>query len=68
LIFRSISMPKYLITSRAGRRVAGQRNTGVGTALELSEAAAVVALKAGEIVPVASEAKPKKKPASSKGA
>jgi hypothetical protein len=30
-------MPRYAITETAGRFVAGQTNTGVGTVLELTE-------------------------------
>ena len=33
-------MARYLITERAGRFVAGHRNTGVGTALDLPPIAA----------------------------
>lgn len=33
-------MPTYIITEKAGRFVAGHRNTGVGTALEIPAIAA----------------------------
>lgn len=42
-------MPKYTITSKAGRQVAGQRNSGVGTTLDLTEAAAAEALARGDL-------------------
>lgn len=44
-------MKDYTITSKAGRRVAGQRNTGVGTTLRLPEDQAA-ALDAGELAEV----------------
>ena len=42
-------MPKYTITSKAGRNVAGQRNGGVGTELDLTEEQAAAALERGEL-------------------
>jgi hypothetical protein len=43
-------MPRYIITERAGRFVAGQTNTGVGTVLELTERAAAHELRLGTLV------------------
>lgn len=45
-------MAKYLITEKAGRFVAGHRNTGVGTALDLLPFAAEYELRLGTLVPV----------------
>ena len=44
-------MPRYLITEKAGRFVAGHRNTGVGTALDLPPIAAEHELRLGTLVP-----------------
>lgn len=46
-------MPRYAITSKAGRFVAGHNNTGVGSPLILSEKAAAYELSLGtiELVP-----------------
>lgn len=44
-------MARYLITEKAGRFVAGHRNTGVGTALELPPFAAAHELRLGTLVP-----------------
>jgi hypothetical protein len=44
-------MARYLITERAGRFVAGHRNTGVGTALDLPPIAAEHELRLGTLVP-----------------
>lgn len=44
-------MPRYIITERAGRFVAGHTNTGVGTALELTERAAAHEVRLGTLVP-----------------
>lgn len=44
-------MAKYLITEKAGRFVAGHRNTGVGTALDLPPIAAEHELRLGTLVP-----------------
>lgn len=51
-------MPKYLITSKAGRTVAGHRNSGVGTELDLTEDAAASALERGELHQPGSEPAP----------
>jgi len=45
-------MAKYLITEKAGRFVAGHRNTGVGTVLDLLPFAAEYELRLGTLVPV----------------
>jgi hypothetical protein len=44
-------MVRYLITEKAGRFVAGHRNTGVGTVLELLPLAAEYELRLGTLVP-----------------
>jgi hypothetical protein len=44
-------MPKYRITEKAGRFVAGHRNTGVGTVLDIPGVAADYELKLGTLVP-----------------
>ncbi len=44
-------MPKYLITEKAGRFVAGHRNTGVGSTLDLPAVAAEYELTLGTLVP-----------------
>jgi hypothetical protein len=44
-------MAKYLITEKAGRFVAGHRNTGIGTVLELLPHAAEYELRLGTLVP-----------------
>lgn len=43
-------MAAYLFTSLAGRRVAGRKNTGVGTTVDLTADEAAAPLAAGEIV------------------
>ena len=43
-------MPRYAITERAGPFVAGIRNTGVGTVLELTERQAEHELRLGTLV------------------
>lgn len=43
-------MRRYIITSKARHRVAGQPNSGVGTALYLTEERAAAALASGEII------------------
>lgn len=52
-------MPRYAITEKAGRFVAGQTNTGVGTVLTLTEKQAAHELRLGSLqlcdVPVARE-------------
>ncbi|MCA1776045.1 MAG: hypothetical protein LC676_10680 [Loktanella sp.] len=45
-------MAKYQITKTAGRFVAGHRNTGVGTILDMPEAAAAFDLRTGALVPM----------------
>lgn len=42
-------MPRYAITETAGRFVAGQTNTGVGTVLELTETQAEPELRRGAL-------------------
>lgn len=44
-------MPRYIITERAGRFVAGHTNTGVGTALDLTERAAAHEVRLGTLKP-----------------
>jgi hypothetical protein len=46
-------MPRYIITKKAGRFVAGYRNTGVGTSLELTPAQAEHEVRLGTLVPEA---------------
>ena len=43
-------MPRYAITERAGPFVAGTRNTGVGTVLDLTERQAEHELRLGTLV------------------
>ncbi|MGN7870545.1 hypothetical protein [Paracoccus sp. 22332] len=43
-------MKTYVITDKAGRFVAGQRNPGVGTTLRLTEKAAEAGLREGALV------------------
>jgi len=43
-------MPRYAITERAGPFVAGFRNSGVGTVLELSERQAAHELRLGTLI------------------
>ena len=43
-------MPRYAITERAGRFVAGQNNTGVGSVLTLTEKQAEHELRLGTLV------------------
>ena len=45
-------MPRYAITERAGRFVAGHTNTGVGTVLTLTEKQAEHELRLGTLVRV----------------
>lgn len=49
-------MPKYAITEKAGRFVAGQTNPGAGTVLELTEKQAEHELRLGTLVAVKEEA------------
>ena len=58
-------MPRYAITETAGRFVAGQTNTGVGTILTLTEKQAehevrLGSLRALDVKPAAKQAKPAK--------
>ena len=58
-------MPRYAITETAGRFVAGQTNTGVGTVLELTEKQAehevrLGSLRALDVKPAAKATKPAK--------
>ena len=53
-------MPRYAITETAGRFVAGQTNTGVGTVLELTEKQAEHEVRLGSLR--ALDAKPEAKP------
>ncbi len=48
-------MPEYLITSAAGRQIGSARNTGVGTALEISDAFAAAFVAMGWLVPRVSD-------------
>lgn len=51
-------MPRYAITSKAGRMVAGHNNRGVGTILDLTAEAAAAALERGELVDLDAPAVP----------
>lgn len=59
-------MPRYIITEKAGRFVAGYRNTGVGTVLEIPAIAAEYEIILGtlraEDQPAASKAAPEAEP------
>ena len=44
-------MPKYRITEKAGRFVAGHRNTGAGTVLDIPAVAAEYEITLGTLVP-----------------
>lgn len=44
-------MQDYIITEKAGRIVAGHRNTGVGTTLSLTESQAKHELRLGTLIP-----------------
>ncbi len=44
-------MPRYIITERAGRFVAGHTNTGVGTTLDITERAAAHEVRLGTLIP-----------------
>lgn len=48
-------MPRYAITVKAGRFVAGQSNIGVGTILTLTDKQAEHELRLGTLVPVDAE-------------
>lgn len=43
-------MKSYVITEKAGRFVAGQRNPGVGTTLRLTDKAAEAGLREGALI------------------
>lgn len=43
-------MKTYVITEKAGRFVAGQRNPGVGTTMQLTDKAAEAGLREGALV------------------
>lgn len=45
-------MPRYAITEKAGRFVAGQNNTGVGSVLELTEKQAEYEVSLGTLQPL----------------
>lgn len=45
-------MNRYVTTRLAGRSVAGVNNPGVGSVIEVDEAAAALAVEKGELVPV----------------
>lgn len=46
-------MPRFAITEKAGRIVAGHSNTGIGTVFFLSDAQADAALAAGHLAALA---------------
>lgn len=50
-------LKKYRITEKAGRFVAGYRNNGVGTVLELSPKAAAHEVRLGTLIDVEAKAK-----------
>lgn len=43
-------MPRYVITEKAGRIVAGRRNSGVGTELDLTEQEAKAGVREGTLI------------------
>lgn len=45
-------MPRFAITEKAGRVVAGRNNTGVGSVLVLSDDDAASAIEEGALVPL----------------
>lgn len=55
-------MPRYAITEKAGRFVAGQTNNGAGTVLELTEKQAEHELRLGTLVPFDDEDAPEASP------
>lgn len=57
-------MPRYAITEKAGRFVAGQTNNGVGTVLTLTEKQAEHEVRLRSLMPLDVE---KPKPAAQKG-
>ena len=61
-------MAKYVTTRKAGKYVAGHKNEGPGTVLELSGKQAEYETALGTIVPAPEEPeKPAKKPSGGKG-
>ena len=56
----------YLITDKAGPYVAGQRNTGVGTKLFMSEKEAEAGLRVGHLVDADADARKAEKAADKK--
>ncbi len=56
-------MPRYIITERAGRFVAGHTNTGVGTALDLTERAAAHEVRLGTLMPASGATQEQASPA-----
>lgn len=55
-------MPRFAITEKAGRIVAGHSNTGVGSVLQLSIVAAKVDVEAGLLAALDGKPKGKKAP------
>ena len=55
-------MPRFAITEKAGRIVAGHSNTGVGSVLQLSIVAAKVDVEAGLLAALDGKPKGKKSP------
>lgn len=53
-------MPRFAITEKAGRIVAGHNNTGVGSVLHLSNDTAKADVDAGRLVALDSKPKAKK--------
>ena len=51
-------MPRYVITEKAGRFVAGHTNTGAGTILSLTKKAADHEVRLGTLLPVDEPASP----------
>lgn len=51
-------MPRYAITEKAGRFVAGQTNNGAGTVLELTEKQAEHEVRLGTLIALDDEAAP----------
>lgn len=54
-------MPRYVITEKAGRIVAGQRNSGVGTELNLTEQQAKAGVREGTLILRKDQADPQPK-------
>lgn len=53
-------MPRFAITEKAGRTVAGHSNTGVGSVIHLSKEAAKADVDAGRLVALDGQPKAKK--------